>query len=191
MKNALESLNQFLEGVTPGKLADEVASHVEGLLADTWGSFEGWDEGGMDAHKLIGRTERMTWDPPVLSFDLERHGAVVLGSKYAEIQAWAVDLEGRRAGFDVEGRRLIEPIQARVDCTALAAELAPLMISGADDPRLEWSAEGRVRVPPSRVFPAAAKQTTAGRSRRLRKELGKHLEGWDLGHGGWWTRPDR
>ncbi len=36
----------------------------------------------------LDRTSNMMWDPPILSFDIERHGAIVAGgSGYAEIQS--------------------------------------------------------------------------------------------------------
>ncbi len=44
-----------------------------GILLDAWSEMRG-DDGGMAPYKLLGRTEAMDWQPPVLAFEIERHG---------------------------------------------------------------------------------------------------------------------
>ncbi len=46
----------------------------------------------MHAGKL-GRMEDVRWEPPVLSFRIERHGAMGVGSTRAELQNWRVDFD--------------------------------------------------------------------------------------------------
>jgi hypothetical protein len=70
------------------------AGPIEKLLAAACDEIHGSDEAGMKAYKLNDRTERMEWTPPVLTFDIERHGAAALGSTLAEIQAWAIVVPG-------------------------------------------------------------------------------------------------
>ena len=69
-------LRALLAVVKAGPLADETKLEVEQLLAAAWP--EECDEGSMQPYKLLGRTEDMQWEPPVLSFDIERHGGVMM-----------------------------------------------------------------------------------------------------------------
>ena len=64
----------------------------------------------------------------------------------------------------------------------LAEEIVDRIVRGEDDPRLEWlKGRKRVRVYLARSFPPSLyKQTTQGRTRRLRKKLNELLRplGW-------------
>jgi hypothetical protein len=62
------------------------------LLAGCWHEFVGAESQRMHAGKL-GRMEDVRWEPPVLSFRIERHGAMGVGSTRAELQNWRVDLD--------------------------------------------------------------------------------------------------
>ena len=68
------------------------AREIEAHLAPVWDALAG-DDGGMTSRKLHGRMEVVLWNPPRLTFYIERHGATVLGSSRAEVQEWTVDLE--------------------------------------------------------------------------------------------------
>lgn len=72
----MDRLRQHLDRLPQGPIAEP--REVEDLLRDTWDAFGG-DDGGMHAGKLMGRTENMSWDPPCLTFDIERHGAQCWG----------------------------------------------------------------------------------------------------------------
>jgi hypothetical protein len=41
--------------------------------------------------------EDLEWNPPMLSFIIERHGAMVLGSTRAENQRWEIDMNKMEA----------------------------------------------------------------------------------------------
>ena len=43
----------------------------------------------------LGRMEKVEWQPPYLTFSIERHGATVKGSTRAELQNWQVDTSHR------------------------------------------------------------------------------------------------
>src|SRR4051794_5739582 len=97
----IDKLQTYLSGLAPGPITD--AAELEGLLEPCWHAFVGSDNGGMEGRKLLGRMEDGAWDPPLLTFTVERHGATVLGSTRAELQKWTVDLEKRTASL-VEDR---------------------------------------------------------------------------------------
>lgn len=56
----------------PGSDLDR--EQIEFLLADAWPSLRGSRAGGMQPHKIRGRTEALSWNPPHLTFEIERHG---------------------------------------------------------------------------------------------------------------------
>src|SRR4051794_23604425 len=67
-------------------------AEIERLLAGCWDDLRG-DYGGMEGYKLLGRMEDGVWNPPVLTFVIERHAGTVNGSTRAELQHWAVNLD--------------------------------------------------------------------------------------------------
>jgi hypothetical protein len=84
-----------------GDLASEVAS----ALSEVWESLDSGAEGGMSGDKLYDRIEEIEWEPPLLTFAIERHGGTAKGSVCAELQTWAVDVEKRTARVSGGGRR--------------------------------------------------------------------------------------
>jgi hypothetical protein len=40
----------------------------------------------------VSRAEELSWNPPILSFTIERHGATARGSSRAELHEWTVNL---------------------------------------------------------------------------------------------------
>jgi hypothetical protein len=176
---AIESIRQHCASLLPGPVAD--VSTLELLLAAVWDDFSG-DDGGMDAYKLPKRMENPIWNPPILTFRIERHGAASLGSSRAEVQEWTVDLEGLTASVKVAGRRQISPLQPRLDVKPIAADLCSAVLTGKQDDRLKWDGTSKVRVLMGKVLPerSALKETVAYRRKRLRNELTRLLapEGW-------------
>lgn len=166
----------LLATVPPGPITD--TAELERRLADCWHELAG-DHGGMEGRKLLGRMEDVAWNPPLLTFTIERHGATVLGSTRATLQEWTVDLE-KWTAYCVEARsRQVRPIQPRLDVRPLAEEIASLIVSRKEDDRLRWYEDGRVRVLIGKVLPegSAVKQTLAGRRSRFWTALAERLEG--------------
>ena len=93
---------------------------------------------GMAGHKLIGRMEHVEWNPPVLTFVIERHGGTVLGSTRAELQRWTVDLDRKTATCERAGHRQLSPMAKRVDVGSIADEVANKIVGGESDDRLTW-----------------------------------------------------
>ncbi len=136
----------------------------------------------MNAGKLA-RMEAVRWEPPLLSFMIERHGAVALGSTRAGLQRWRVDL-GRIRASCVKDRSYCQllPRAERVKAEPVAAELAEAISAGRADDRLSWGRDGSVRVVLTKVFPYGSgyMQTIAGRRKRFRAALTELLieRGW-------------
>jgi hypothetical protein len=178
---AMDDLRRYLATLPPGPIKDDAT--LRRLLSEAWSAFA-VDLGPSDTAK-VWRAEGFEWRPPVLAFDIERHGGTVLGSTRAELQHWEADVETGTARFVREGRRQLYPIQQAFDTARPADELAEAIRERRADPRLTWSKNGRVRVRTSTVLPEACKQTTEGRRKRLIRDLTKRLPDWTR-RGSWW-----
>jgi len=175
----MDELEDYLRTIEPGRIVR--TGNLERLLAGAWNDLGG-DDGGMAGQKLVGRMEQVEWQPPILSFRLERHGGTVLGSTRAELQRWAVDLDRRTATCEQAGLRQLSPMASRVDVKPIADEITGLVLGGVIDDRLRWLGDGRVRIEIGRILPkgSAYKQTLQGRRRRLSEALIEALapKGW-------------
>lgn len=172
----MNNLTQYLASIPAGPIND--TANVESLLAACWGQFTG-DDGGMQGYKLRGRMEDVAWNPPRLTFVVERHGGTVHGSSRAELQHWTVDLETKTATLEKVGHRQLSAMQRRLDVEPLAEKVASLVASGQEHEWLEWRSASRVHVVIGRILPkgSAAKRTLEGRRKRLREALRERMEG--------------
>ena len=176
-RNDMKELIEYLASVRPGPIK-EVGENLEKAVWSCWGKFEGTQE--LDGYKLLHRMEDVRWQPPILSFVIERHGATVLGSSYAELHQWTLNLETRQAAVSVVGKRAVSPIDSKLNVRPLAEEVAQLIVNHVDDERLKWNKDNTVRVYIGEVIQATNKQTEAGRRKRFRKALDELLcvSGW-------------
>lgn len=176
-----EDLANYLETVSPGPIHD--TERLSEVLRACWGDFSGSADESMAAHKLADRMERVVWEPPHLTFLIERHGGTVLGSSRAELQEWTVDLQSGSACCTAVGKRQIRPMKVRLDCGMLADEIVSLILDGKQDPRIAWKSDGSVKVDVGKIIPAEslARQTLAGRRKRFKTALEERLTeaGWD------------
>ncbi len=175
---AFALLRKHLFGIAPGEIAE--TGRVTALLAGCWHEFVGAESQRMHAGKL-GRMEDVRWEPPVLSFRIERHGAMGKGSTRAELQDWRVDLDRKTAQCDSNrGYRQALPRAEVVRIEPIARELADSIIAGSSDQRLKWQGGDTVRVlMAKKVFPynSGYIQTVTGRRKRLRAALERMLAG--------------
>jgi hypothetical protein len=167
MPDELNSLRQYLATAPRGALTAEHASEVEALLANCWDQLDRPPHGGMREWKILGRTENMRWEPPILSFNIERHGAAALGSVYAAVQSWRIDVATASAVYGGDKKRLIRQKDAPLNAKLLAQEIAALIVEGKSDPRLKRLSDGRVRLDILAIIPETNKQTTASRRQRF------------------------
>jgi hypothetical protein len=151
MGSAFDLLKRQLFELPPGEVAQ--AGRVAMRLAGCWHEFTGSGSERMHAGKL-GRMEAAHRDPPVLSFTIERHGAMSVGSTRAELQQWRIDLDRKTARC--ERSRSYRQALARAEAVSIepiARELAESIIAGRADQRLKWQGGGTVRVLMAKLFP--------------------------------------
>jgi len=126
--------------------------------------------------------ESVSWDPPVLHFNVERHGGSVLGSVYGEVQSWTVNLEKRTAVCGGGGRRLLRQRQKPLNIDPLVIRVVNSIKEHKDDECLKWLSESRVKVLAGKILPAgsAAKETLASRRKRLGQKIEQEMSllGW-------------
>jgi len=180
---------KLLESASTG-LLDEISAVYE-LIAVLWEECElvGYDDGGMTTDKLY-RAEHISWEPPLLSFRIERHSAIVGGGpKKAEYQVWTFNVPERTKTWSPDGYRLMEPLEPRIKVAPLAEEYADLAVNRQLHHTLIWVPNGEVRINIALVpglwntnehGRTLAKETIDGRRRRFRKAFESILlpKGW-------------
>lgn len=183
----MNKLHDLLMRVEPGNVPE--ATGLDRLLADHWDQFDGSDAGGMEAYKLLHRMETVQWQPPILTFIIERHGGTVCGSTRAELQHWSVDLDAKTATITKTGHRQLVPMAPRLSIKAIAQEVAQTILDGKQDDRLHWLDENTVMLRASSMFPTGSgfKMTVEGRRKTLcryveeiLKDHGWAKQGWNV-----------
>jgi hypothetical protein len=170
---------EYLKRLPSGPIEDvsELVNHLEAC----WDLFSGSESEGMAAAKL-DRMEQVHWKAPCLTFVIERHGGTVLGSTRGELHSWYVDVDRRTAECTSSGYRQLEERDKRFNAELPAAEIAELVLSGSNSPRLKWSSDrGSVTVLVGDFITGKYKQTTVGRRSRFREALAQRLQsmGWE------------
>jgi hypothetical protein len=175
----ISAVRDYVYSLKPGPLPE--IERLEQLLANCWNELDGGNEYGMADHKLVGRMESVRWEPPILTFVLERHGRTALGSTRAELQTWVVDITKGTALVEKTSPRQLYPMQSRLKLQPFVEEIAKLILQGGKDSRLKWYPDGSVRVLISKILPTTIfKQTQQSRRMRFQKALESILvtEGW-------------
>ena len=186
----MTDLWRFLDAAGPGPIAD--AEGLIKLLPAVWYEFDGADVEAMTSRK-IGRLASPTWQPPLLVFRIERHGALAMGGTRASGQIWTVDLRKKTAAVE-ESRsyRQVYPRAAPLRVGPLVDELVERVVGGVDDPRLVWNADrSEVKLRVGLTIPDDGyQQTVQGRRRRLRAALQEALpaHGWNRARGDRYVR---
>jgi len=176
----MKELLDYLSSVQPGPISEP--ENLETLLAKYWHCFKGSNEEGMADYKLLDRIESINWDPPILSFHIERHGGATLGSTRAELQHWEINVKDKTAESSVISHRQLKPMSPRWNAVPVAEEIVKLIIAHKEDERLKWNKDGSVKVQIGKILPkeSAVKATLEGRRKRLRKAIDERLieAGW-------------
>jgi hypothetical protein len=179
MLDHMSVLRTFLDAQGTGPVVDG-----KGLIAHlgpVWPTLAGAGDETMEPWKL-GRMENPVWQPPVLTFVIERHGGSALESTHASLQAWTIDLNWVTAIPATIGYRegLARPAPLRV--ASLVAEIVRLVVNGLDDRRLKWSIDRQtVDIAVGEIIlDDGPKVTVAGRKRRFRVRLKREMAaaGW-------------
>jgi len=180
MPDSLKELRKLLDGIAPGPIRGDIREEIVDLLAGCWDVFDRPDT-KLDAHKL-SRIESLRWNPPILSFTIERHKGIVHGSTRAELQHWSVDLNSVTADYTGTYHQ-VYPRQAPWEAEPIAKQVAQSIIKGSEDLRLKWLGPAKVKILTRKILPqfdSSPKQTTEGRRRRFYHALDNYLEplGW-------------
>ena len=185
-----KALRSYLNATPAGAIGD--ADDLQGLLEDAWDMFEGSGAERMESSKLAREIEEVQWQPPKLTFVIERHGGTVLGSTRAERQCWEIDLVTRTAVSTRVGHRQLRPMAPRLDVLPIADEVAGAILSGRQAQRLKWFPDGSVRVLIGQIIPTDSgfKTTVEGRRRRFWKALDERLAGWTRDKRGAYRAPE-
>ena len=175
----LGDLKEYLAGISSGRITD--VDTVVDLLASIWPDLPGSDEHAMASRKLA-RAEALKWEPPHLSFIIERHGGTVMGSTRAELQKWTLNVSTGAVDCDeLNSYRQLAARDAPLRVGPLAEEIAKAICKSRDDPRLKWFPDRRsVRVLVGDFITGQFKQTEEGRRKRFRLALEERLKpaGW-------------
>src|SRR5713101_6308502 len=118
-----DELRSYLATLQPGPVTD--TSDIQRLLARCWNEFTG-DDGSMEGYKLLNRMESASWEPPVISFQIERHGSTVLASSHAALQRWTLNVDALSRKCESGDHREVKPMQSRQDVCPFAKEIAAL-----------------------------------------------------------------
>jgi hypothetical protein len=163
---------------------------VDGLSL-IWDRLDGGGEEGMHGGKIrVDRIESARWDPPVLTFDIERHGDTVMGSTRAKVHTWEVNLIEAKADLVQIKRRQLRPMARKLDVRPIADDIAMLIIAESNDQRLNWSKDrSSVRVMTEKCLGPACNQTMTERRKRFLAAVDEEVSpnGWrhSTQHGRW------
>ncbi len=177
------AFKQLMSKIPEGKIEDQaVSGEIETALYGVWHLLDTGQVGGMRPGKLLGRLERIEWQPPILTFVVERHGATVMGSVYAELQNWQVNVVECTATLGEGKKRLVGARQPPLKVEPLVMKIVELIAMCQEDDRLKWAkGKQRVQIQIGKIIPDdAAQQTLQGRRRRFSKLLEETLAemGW-------------
>lgn len=175
----MDDIQKDLFDLPAGKLTGASAGVAIRHLGACWGRLSGSSEESTTADKLH-RAESLTWDPPVLTFTLERHGGTVNGSTRGELHHWKVDLAQGTAQIVRRNHRQLSPTAKKLDVKALAREVAAMIVAGAKSEKLDWKTEGTVVLNMAAIIPVGVKSTTDARRKKFHRALVDELrqEGW-------------
>jgi hypothetical protein len=106
-----------------------------------------------------------------------------MGSIYAEMQSWAIDVVAGSASYSKydSRKRRIGAADKPLKVAPLATEVAEAIVAGRSDDRLKWLSANRVRLEVGVIIEATNKETTAARRRRFAGAIDTELaaRGWN------------
>ena len=187
--SSVRSLLDELKNTPRGAIGGQFSQNIMSLLVGCWHELEGANETAMTPLKLY-RAEDVWWDPPVLSFTIERHGATVHGSSRAALHRWSVNLHELAAHCEQGKYRQLRRTAPRLDVKPIAERIcAAVQLGPASDSDLVksgilvWKTDDKVSIKHGVLISNDGyQQTVAGRRRRFRKELMNRMQGigWSL-----------
>jgi len=173
---SIDQLREFVEGLQEGEITDpRTNTEVRGFLYECWKSLHGSNVQNTTPEKVC-RLESLNWNPPILSFILERHGGTVNGSTRGELHHWEVDLKNGCAHISKIGHRQLAPKAPCWSAKSAAEEVSKKIIALEDDPRLVWNNERtEVWIPLRTFIHGKFQRTIFSRRHRFLEHLRKFL----------------
>jgi hypothetical protein len=179
--NHLAELIEYVKNLPEGKIAGENEEQIIQLLYECWDELDGSGDTSMDISKLH-RYENLTFIPPAkIEFEIERHGATVFGSVYADVYLWTINLKEGSVNYGYYKKRLIGKRDKPLKVKPLAENITQQIVNLKKNyEMLDWKSDRKVKVRIAKVIPETNQQTTAARRKRFRKELEELLRphGW-------------
>ena len=120
------------------------------------------------------RIENLHVDDGCINFSIERHGRAAMGSPYADVHHWVVDLAAKTAWIAGTTPRLIGKRSQPIDVAAVVTTILDAL-KNEDATIVDRTKDGRLRIKIKAVIPDGGKETTQGRKKRIRKALNEAL----------------
>jgi hypothetical protein len=175
----LSKLREYLCELPAGMIDDK--SRLIALLSECWDDFEGASAEATSVEKLR-RAESVDWNPPLLTFVIERHGGTVQGSTRAQLHRWTIDLNRITASCDPSySSRQLYSRDAPLRIEPLVSEVTEHIIGRHESEKLKWLSDGStVRILVTKFINGQFQQTEQSRRQRFRKALDRRLQaaGW-------------
>ena len=178
LADPLFKLREYLNGLPAGMIDDK--QRFIALLSDCWDDIPGADVEATSAEKLR-RAESVEWNPPRVTFVIERHGRTVAGSTRAALHRWTIDLSLVKASCDPSSFRQLYDRDAPLRIEPLVSEVVEHIIAGHESAKLRWiSDRSVVRILVSKFITGRFQQTEQSRRQRFRTWLDRSLQaaGW-------------
>lgn len=178
----IEKLKSFLKNLSPGEIKGENENFVISQLFDIWDLLEKFDDTSLTVTKLH-RMENLVYEPPnIIKFEIERHGSTMMGSVYADVHLWTIDLDNLKASCNkYYKKRLVGKRDAPLKVKPLAQKVIDDILNLRKDSNyIEWKSDKKIKVLIGNIIPETNQQTTHARRKRFRKCLEELLQplGW-------------
>jgi len=184
--NPLDALRQFVSSLPKNAVVDgAVGAQFRERLVAAWGYLAGSKE-QLTSADMLDRAEQLTWEPPFVTFVLERHFWQLEGRSRAELHHWVVNVDTGTADIKRTGYRQVSPNSPKIDTKRLATETAQRIVAGEEHHSLEWRDNHTyVVILIGKLIPQTITETTYHRRKRFRAQIEEVMRQ----HG--WTRRDR
>jgi hypothetical protein len=94
----IKELRAYMKELPAGQIAVGAKGNVEQLLFEAWNELTlNTADSRVAPYKLVNRTEALTWQPPLLTFQIESYESTTEGSMDAKVHQWIVNLETAEA----------------------------------------------------------------------------------------------
>jgi|694.fasta_scaffold71836_2 hypothetical protein len=113
-------------------------------------------------------------DNGCINFSIERHGRTTMGSPYADVHQWVVDLAAKTAWIAGITPRLIGKRSQPIDVAAVLTTILDAL-KNEDETIVDRTKDGRRRIKIEAVIPDGVKETTQKRKKAIRKALNEAL----------------